>query len=492
MVGRRGSQHCPLYNQRVVFAIAGLLLAAAPPPNIVVIFADDLGYGDLSCYGNKCYRTPHLDRMAKEGIRFTDFYVGSPGCSPSRASLLTGCYPTRVSVPQVLGPESKTGLNREETNLANMLKRRGYATACVGKWHLGVGNLMPTRQGFDKFFGLPYSNDMWPVNGKTWPPLKLFQDEEPIETIDSMEKQATLTERYTASAVDFIRANRARPFFLYLAHSMPHVPIAAGRRYAGKSGKGVYADVIQEIDGSTGEVLKALRESGVERNTLVFFSSDNGPWRPYGDHSGSTGGLREGKGTTFEAGVRVPGIFRWPGKIPSNQVSKEVAATMDLLPTVAKLAGGQLPDRKIDGHDISQLLFGGDEAKSPWKWLYFFWPAELQAVRSGDWKLHVPHRHRHQTDPAGVGGRPAGEVTREIGLSLFNLAKDLAETTNVADEHPEVVRRLMRMIEIGRRELGDSITRSAGTEVRPPGRVVEGFQVILGEPARAGLEMPTK
>lgn len=456
----------------MIAGLAALALAVASrPPNVVVIFCDDLGFGDLSCYGNRAYKTPNLDRMASEGMRFTNFYAASPACSPSRAALLTGCYPVRVSVPEVLGPDSETGLNPQETNIASMLRPLGYATACVGKWHLGVKNLMPTRQGFDTFFGLPYSHDMWPANGKNWPPLWLYKDDAPIEEIKSLDDQAQLTKKYTRFASDFIRANKNRPFFLYLPHSMPHVPLAASRSFLGKSGAGLYGDVIQEIDWSVGEILKTLRQAGLDKNTLVFFSSDNGPWRPYGDHAGSTGGLREGKGTTFEAGFREPGIFRWPGKIPAGSVSNEVATTMDLLPTIASLAGAKLPEAKIDGHDIRPLIFAEPGAKTPWKWFYYYWPDQLQAVRSGDWKLHVPHKHRHQTEPAGRNGKPAGEVTAEIGLALFDLSKDPAESTNVADQHPDVVRRLMRLIEIGRRELGDTITKSKGTDVRPPGKV---------------------
>lgn len=456
----------------MIAGLAALALAVASrPPNVVVIFCDDLGYGDLSCYGNRAYKTPNLDRMASEGMRFTNFYAASPACSPSRAALLTGCYPVRVSVPEVLGPDSETGLNPQETNIASMLRPLGYATACVGKWHLGVKNLMPTRQGFDTFFGLPYSHDMWPANGKNWPPLWLYKDDAPIEEIKSLDDQAQLTKKYTRFASDFIRANKNRPFFLYLPHSMPHVPLSASRSFLGKSGAGLYGDVIQEIDWSVGEILKTIRQAGLDKNTLVFFSSDNGPWRPYGDHAGSTGGLREGKGTTFEAGFREPGIFRWPGKIPAGSVSNEVATTMDLLPTIASLAGAKLPEAKVDGHDIRPLIFAEPGAKTPWKWFYYYWPDQLQAVRSGDWKLHVPHKHRHQTEPAGRNGKPAGEVTAEIGLALFDLSKDPAESTNVADQHPDVVRRLMRLIEIGRRELGDTITKAKGTDVRPPGKV---------------------
>jgi arylsulfatase len=450
-------------------ALAMLAVTVVRPPNFVVIFADDLGYGDLSCYGNREYRTPNLDRMAAEGVRFTNFYSASPGCSPSRAALLTGSYPVRVGVPQVLNPDSPTGLNPEESNLANTLKPLGYATACVGKWHLGVKNLMPTFQGFDTFYGLPYSNDMWPPNGN-WPRLWLHKDREAVEEVKDLADQAELTGKYTRFATDFIRDHRDRPFLLYLAHSMPHVPIAASKRFAGKTGKGLYADTITELDWSVGEVLRTLKATGLDANTLVFFASDNGPWLPYGDHAGSSGGFREGKGTSFEGGFRVPGIFRWLGRIPAGQVRDEIVTTMDVLPTVASLAGTKLSDVERDGVDVSDLLQGSSR-RSVRPWFFYFWPGELQAVRSGDWKLHVPHKHRHQAQPAGQGGRSAGEVTASIELSLFDLAKDPGETTNLAGRNPEVVARLMRMIAIGRRELGDTLTGSKGSGVRPPGRV---------------------
>ncbi|MCC7435712.1 MAG: sulfatase [Methanoregulaceae archaeon] len=451
-------------------ALVMLAVTVVRPPNFVVIFADDLGYGDLSCYGNREFQTPNLDRMAAEGVRFTNFYSASPGCSPSRAALLTGSYPVRVGVPQVLNPDSPTGLNPAEANLANVLKPLGYATACVGKWHLGVKNLMPTFQGFDTFYGLPYSNDMWPPNGASWPRLWLHKDREPVEEVKDLADQSELTGKYTRFATEFIRTNRDKPFLLYLAHSMPHVPIAVSKRFAGKTGKGLYADTIAELDWSVGEVLRALKANGLDANTLVFFASDNGPWLPYGDHAGSAGGFREGKGTSFEGGLRVPGIFRWPGRIPAGQVRDEIVTTMDVLPTVASLSGAKLSDVERDGADVSDLLQGSSR-RSVRPWFFYFWPGELQAVRSGDWKLHVPHKHRNQTQPAGKGGRSAGEVTASIELSLFDLGQDPGETTNLAGTRPEVVARLMRMIAIGRRELGDTLTGSRGSGVRPPGRV---------------------
>jgi len=307
-------------------------------------------------------------------------------------------------------------------------------------------------------------------NGAHWPKLYLHRDTEPVEEVKSLEDQAELTGKYTRASIDFIKANRSKPFLLYLAHSMPHVPIAASKRFAGKTGKGLYADTITELDWSVGEVLRTLKKEGLEENTLVVFASDNGPWLPYGDHAGSSGGLREGKGTSFEGGFRVPGIFRWPGKVRAGQVRDEIVTTMDVLPTVASLAGAKLSDVERDGADVSSLLFSESEDEVR-PWFFYFWPGELQAVRSGDWKLHVPHSHRHQKGAAGKDGKPAGELTEKIGLSLFNLASDPGEQADVAAQNPDVVRRLMRMVEIGRRELGDTLTGVKGGGVRPPGRV---------------------
>ena len=439
--------------------------------NFVIIFADDLGYGDLSCYGNTRFKTPNLDRMARNGVRFTDFNVASPACSPSRASILTGCYPARVSVPQVLNPDSPTGLSLEETTIAEMLKPMGYATACVGKWHLGVKNLMPTYHGFDYYYGLPYSNDMWPPNGKGWPDLFLHENTKPVEQVKTLDDQALLTQKYTHKAKEFIVRNKQKPFFLYMTPSMPHVPIAASKKFLGKSRKGLYADTIQELDASVGEILDTLKKNGLEQNTLVMFSSDNGPWLPYGEHAGSSGGLREGKGTAFEGGFRVPGIFYQPGTVPAGGVIRELASTMDVLPTIASMAGAKLPDKEIDGHNIFDLITDKPGARTPWKWFYYYWPRELHAVRSGKWKLHVPHNHRLQTQPPGIGGKPNGETTGEIGLALFDLDNDPFETTNVADQNPDVVARMLRMIEIGRSDFGDTLTKAKGSLVRPPGKI---------------------
>jgi arylsulfatase A-like enzyme len=441
------------------------------PPNVVIILADDLGYGDLGCYGGRLAPTPHLDRMAREGMRFTDFYVAQPVCSASRAALLTGCYPNRVGIFGALGPSSKHGISDREQTIADRLKTRGYATAAYGKWHLGHhAKFLPTRHGFDDWFGLPYSNDMWPGHPtvKSFPDLPLFDREKVVATNPD---QRRLTTWYTEHAAGFIARHKDRPFFLYVAHTMPHVPLAVSEKFRGKSGHGLYGDVLMEMDWSVGRILAALRENGLDRRTLVVFTSDNGPWLSYGAHAGSAGPLREGKMTTFEGGVREPCVMRWPDHISAGRVCREPVMTIDLLPTIAHLAGAKLPAHRIDGKDISPLLAGRRGARRPHEALYFYWERELQAVRSGRWKLHFPHRYISLPGKAGAGGRPARYVQRKIGLALYDLEKDRGETTDVAARHPDVVKRLKALADQARADLGDSATGRKGRGVRPPGRL---------------------
>lgn len=442
----------------------------------MIIFTDDQGYSDVGCFGAEGFTTPNLDRLASEGVRFTEFYVAAPVCSASRAALLTGCYPLRVSIPGVLAPRAAIGLNPEETTIAEVLKEQGYTTACVGKWHLGRHpTLLPTRQGFDSYLGLPYSNDMTPDAAKNpnpparkHPPLPLLRNEEILEEEPD---QTQLTRRYTEEAVSFIMANKDRPFFLYFAHNFPHVPLFASDAFLGKSERGLYGDVVQEIDWSVGQVMAALKQAGVDDRTLVLFTSDNGPWLIKGAHGGSARPLREGKGSTFEGGLREPFIARWPGKIPAGTVCHELATTMDLLPTIAAITGGKLPDHKIDGLDIRPLLFGEPGAKSPREAFFYFSGRQLQAVRSGPWKLHVAHPYRSiEGAKIATADHPGTYTQKQIELSLFNLETDIGETTNVAAEHPEIVERLMGYIEAGRKDLGDAITQTKGENVRPPGR----------------------
>jgi arylsulfatase A len=459
---------------RILIVAAALVFplgsqGADRPPNFVLIYADDLGYGDLGCYGSK-NPTPNLDRMAKEGMRFTDFYVSQAVCSASRAALLTGCYPNRIGILGALGPASKNGISDKEMTIAQVLKPRGYATAIFGKWHLGHHpQFLPTRHGFDEYFGLPYSNDMWPKHPSSkFPDLPLIDGE---KTIATNPDQTQLTTWYTEHAVKFIEKSKDKPFFLYVPHNMPHVPLHVSNKHKGKSGQGMYGDVIMEIDWSVGEILAAIRKHDLDDNTLVIFASDNGPWLNYGNHAGSSGPLREGKGTTWEGGQREPCIIRWPGKIPAGTVCKELTATIDVLPTFARLAGAELPKLSIDGKDISPLMLGEKDAKSPHEAYYFYWDRHLQAVRSGKWKLHFPHMYRTMLDQElGKDGAPGKYVQKEIGLSLYDLEKDIGETTDVAKEHPDVVERLQKLAERGREDLGDSAMKKQGKGVRPPGR----------------------
>jgi arylsulfatase A-like enzyme len=455
-----------------VVACAGRSPFQDRPPNVVVIFCDDLGYGDVGCYGAKGYATPNIDRMAAEGMRFTSFCVPQAVCSASRAGILTGCYPNRVGILGALGPKSRIGLHSDEVTIAEVLKPRGYATAIYGKWHLGDDpSFLPTRQGFDEYYGLPYSNDMWPFHPENprYPPLPLIEQD---KVIQENPDQSRLTTDYTERAVRFIECHKDRLFFVYLAHAMVHVPLFVSDKFKGKSEGGLFGDVMMEVDGSVGRILDALKRLGLDERTLVVFTGDNGPWLSYGDHAGSAGPFREGKGTTFEGGVREPGIFRWPGRIPAGAVCNELALTLDLLPTLTAYAGASAPsDRIIDGKDIRPLLEGNPGAKSPHEAFYYYWGNELQAVRSGNWKLHFPHGYRTLEAGGGKGGKPSRYSQRKIELSLFELDADPGETADVAGKHPEVVERLKTLAEQAREDLGDSAQKRAGKNVRPAGRL---------------------
>ena len=455
-------------------------LCAAEPsrPNVVLIFADDLGYGDLGCYGATGWTTPNLDRIARDGVRFTNFYVAQPVCSASRMALLTGCYPNRVGIHGALGPGAKHGIHENETTIAEVLKSQGYATAMVGKWHLGHHpKFLPTRHGFDSYLGLPYSNDMWPfhpeVKKGAFPALPLIDGDKAIEANVTAEIQATLTARYTTRAVEFIEKNAKKPFFLYYAHTFPHVPLFVGEKYRGSSKQGTFGDVIQEIDGSVGQILDTLKKHDLEQNTLVIFTSDNGPWLSYGNHAGSAGPLREGKGTCWDGGVREPFVARWPGKIPAGKVQNEPAMTIDILPTLAKLAGANLPKLPIDGKDIWPLMACKPGAKSPQEaYLFYYHTNELQAIRSGNWKLILPHTYRTmQGQTPGKDGIPGKYRQVKVGMELYDLASDIGETKNVAEQNPDVVKRLLGYAETARADLGDSLTKRVGTGTRSPGRV---------------------
>jgi arylsulfatase A-like enzyme len=465
---------------------ASMALAAGGPPNIVIINCDDLGYGDIGPFGAQGYATPNLDRLAREGRKFTRFYVAQAVCSASRTALLTGCYPNRLGIQGALGPAAKIGIADEETTLAEVVKQRDYATAAFGKWHLGHHpQFLPTRHGFDEYFGLPYSNDMWPYHPellklpleerkKRFPDLPLIDNERVIDDSVTADEQRNLTTWYTERAVHFIDRNHARPFFLYLAHSMPHVPLFVSDKFEGKTERGRFGDVIAEIDWSVGQVLDALQRHKLDDSTLVIFTADNGPWLSYGDHAGSAGVLREGKGTSWEGGVREPFIARWPGKIPAGSECAEPAMTIDLLPTVAKLVGAKLPDHKIDGLDIWPLLAGEPETKSPHESLWFYYADnELQAVSSGEYKLYLPHTYRTLGGrPGGTGGTPVNYEQRTLTEpELYNVVNDASETKNIAAEHPDVVARLQQVAEAARADLGDSLTKRKPTGARPVGKL---------------------
>ncbi|NND96386.1 MAG: sulfatase [Pirellulaceae bacterium] len=460
--------------------IGSMTVASADrPPNFVVIFCDDMGYADIGPFGAQGYQTPHLDRMAAEGIKFTDFYVGRSFCSPSRAALLTGCNPTRVGVNGNFSPHSKNGLHTDEMTIADVLKQKGYATACFGKWHLGsLPEFLPTAQGFDEYFGIPYSNDMWPYHPgvrhltmaqrlKKWPHLPLIEGTEVINPQMGPDDQVGLTTRLFDRGVKFIQDHKDEPFFIYLPSPQPHVPLFVSQRYDGKSERGLYGDVISEIDWGVGQIFAALKEASIDKNTCVVFTSDNGPWLSYGDHAGSAQPLREGKGTNFEGGFRVCCLMRWPGTIPPGAQCHEIAATIDLLPTFAKLADAPLPKNKIDGHDILPLMSGDKDAQTPHQAYYYYdGAARLRAVRSGKWKLMFPQPYNSPIP--GHGGLPGMGNRKQLPLSLFDLRSDIGETTNVADHHVDVVARLTQLADNIRKELGDG-KENVGTERRPLG-----------------------
>jgi arylsulfatase A len=452
--------------------------AAAPRPakdrpNVIIIFADDLGYGDLGCYGHPTIRTPALDRMARDGLRLTSFYVAASVCTPSRAALLTGRYPLRSGMcndtRRVLFPDSSGGLPASEITLAALLRGLGYATACVGKWHLGhLPEFLPTRRGFDSYFGIPYSNDMDRVadskQGK-----EIFSQPRPDfwnvplmrneKIIERPADQHTLTKRYTEEAVRFIRGNRNRPFFLYMAHTMPHVPLFVSKDFTGKSKRGLYGDVVEELDWSVGQVLEVLRAEGLAENTLVIFTSDNGPWLIFGLQGGSAGLLRDGKGSTWEGGVRVPCIMSWPGQTPAGRTTAEIASTLDILPTVARIAGGKAPaDRAIDGLDLGPLLF--ENAASPRDTMFFYRGTRLFAVRQGPYKAHF-------ITQAAYG---AGKMETHDPPLLYHLEHDPSEKHDVSQRHPAVIASIRQAVAVhqanmtpGANQLEGKIGKTAGT-----------------------------
>lgn len=452
-------------------------------PNFVIIFTDDQGYGDVGVFGAKGYTTPNLDRMAKEGRIFTNFHSAQPVCSASRAGLLTGCYPNRIGIHGALGPNAMHGIADSEVTLADLVKQKGYATGMAGKWHLGHRTrFLPIHHGFDEYYGIPYSNDMWPYHPDgtqraNYPPLPMIEGDHVAKLGLTHEDQNQLTTQYTERAVKFIENNKDRPFLFYLAHNMCHVPLHVSSKFRGKSQQGLFGDVIEEIDWSVGEVLKALKRTGVDRKTLVIFTSDNGPWLSYGNHAGSAGPLREGKGTCWEGGYREPTIMRWPGHIPAGTRCATMAMTIDLVPTIAKLIGANLPTHKIDGLDIWPILSGVRGAGNPHDSYYHYYEVnQLQAVSTGDgrWKLHLPHTYRTLGGrPGGRDGLPADYQNVKIDHpQLFDLESDIGERKDVADVHPDIVQRLLKVAETARADLGDALTARKGAGVREPGKEI--------------------
>lgn len=425
-------------------------------PNFIVIFCDDLGWGDLGCYGHPTIATPNLDDMATQGMRMTQFYAAASVCTPSRAGLMTGRYPVRSGMcgkRRVLFPDSIGGIPDEEETIAEVLKQRDYATAMVGKWHLGhLPQYLPTEHGFDGYYGIPYSNDMdslaakgakrWDIFGD--PDWKMFNVPllqgtrgEGVEQIERPVDQRTITRRYVLQALDFIkRQEKDQPFFLYLAHSLPHVPLFRSDAFVGKSRAGIYGDVIEEIDWGVGEILRTLRERGIAEQTMVVFTSDNGPWLVFDDHGGSSGPLRNGKGTTFEGGLRVPGLFWMPGSIPAGVVSAELASTLDLLPTFAAISGAKLSEQTvIDGYDLSPTLF--EQKSSPRKSMFYYRDRRLMAIRDGRYKAHFI------TQDSYVPG--SNQATEHDPPLLYDLETDLGERRNIATQRPEVIDRIRRI-----------------------------------------------
>lgn len=456
--------------------------AEPKPPNVVVIFIDDMGYADIGPFGGNPALTPHLNQLAAEGRKFTNFYVSQAVCSASRASLMTGCYNVRLGILGALGPKSNQGIHPDEMTLGELCQQKGYATACFGKWHLGHHHqFLPQQNGFDEYFGLPYSNDMWPFHPEVrhlpmeqrlerWPHLPLIEGNDVAVSEVTDTEQTQLTRWYTERAVSFIDRNAGKPFFLYVPHSMVHVPLYVSERFKGKSGAGLFGDVIMEVDWSVGQIMQSLKQNNLDDNTLVIFTSDNGPWLSYGNHAGSAGALREGKGTMFDGGCRVPCLMRWPGKIPPNTACDIPAMTIDVLPTIARLINASLPQQSIDGRDIWPLMAGEPDAKSPQEAYYFYWGNELQAVRSGPWKLHFAHTYRSLNGaPGGKEGIPAKYENLSIEQSLFNLDSDPEEKLNVANQHPEIVESLVRLANKARAELGDG--RQPGSGIRKAGSV---------------------
>src|SRR6056300_281073 len=443
-------------------------------PNIILILTDDQGYADLGAFGAKDFETPHIDQMAKEGALLTQYYAPQAVCSASRAGILTGCYPNRIGIHNAFMPEAKKGLNPAELTIAEMLKPLGYATAIYGKWHLGdAPEFLPNQHGFDEYFGIPYSNDMWPLHPQqgtvfNFKALPLLENG---KVLDTLTDQSQLTTQITQKAVSFINAKKDQPFFLYVAHPQPHVPLYVSEKFKGKSAHGLYGDVIMELDWSVGEILNALKVNGLEEDAMVIFTSDNGPWLAYGNHAGSATPFREGKGTAWEGGQREPFIVKYPRLIPPETVVEVPVMGIDMLPTVAALTGGKLPKHPIDGKNVLDVLSGNSQESPQEAYFFYYRVNELFGVRYGDWKMYFPHRYRTMAgQPQGADGLPGQYAFIDIQeIELYHLPTDEAERTNVAQFHPEVVSKIQSLAADMRLRLGDALTGQIGKETRAPG-----------------------
>ncbi len=453
-------------------------------PNVIIILMDDMGYGDTEPYGMTGIATPNFNRLCREGTRFTHYNAGQPICTASRAALLTGCYPNRVGMSGALLPASKIALDPKEETLPLLLKKAGYRTAMLGKWHLGnKPPYFPMYYGFDSFYGLPYSHDIWPrdkdgnliTDTKNirygWPELTMIEGDRVVDTITRHAQQEQFTTLFTARAVAYIKNNKSNPFFLYLAQPMPHVPLAVSDKFKGKSELGLFGDVIMELDWSLGQIMKALDETGLAKNTILVVASDNGPWLNYGNHAGSSGGFREGKATTFEGGTRVPLIMRWPGKIEAGGVNSHLMTNMDLLPTLTAATGTGLPANRIDGLDFLPSLTAGNSTGPRETFYYYFNKNSLEAVRYKNWKLVLPHSASTYTELHGKDGNAGNIPKRDVPMGLYDLAHDPGETYDVQRLYPDMLQQLLKIADEAREDLGDDLTGHEGKNRRPAAKL---------------------
>jgi len=469
-----------IYTRSLLLFFTAMIILACQseeaPPNIIFILTDDQGFGDLGIYGANDIATPNLDQLAKEGAYFTSYYATQPVCSASRASIMTGCYSDRIGIHNAYGPGAKVGINPEETTMAELLKERGYATGIFGKWHLGdAPKFQPRKHGFDEFYGILFSNDMWPKHPQqgtvfNFPDLYLYENETPIQLL---EDQTFLTGALTDRAIDFIQRNKRKPFFVYLPHPQPHVPLFASKAFQNTQERGLYGDVISEIDASVGRIWETLKKEGLDQNTIIIYTSDNGPWLSYGGHSGSPGIFREGKGTNWEGGHRVPGIVHYPKKIAPKTRIDVPAMGIDWLPTLAEFTESRLPEKKIDGASLVPLLTGASNEAPHENFFFYYRTNELHAVRHKNWKLYVPHTYRSLNGRMGTNdGNPIPYEMNTIETpALFDLQNDPEEIQDVAAVHPEIVDKITKIADSIRGVLGDRLTGIKGNEVRPVGRI---------------------